>query len=73
MLIEIPMRSFLKNITNTIYKVEWTFFKGKGDEYHNYRVIEKNWGSSDPCFQNTEKNEVDRLKKIKNEASFLNV
>jgi len=42
-LIEIPFRNFVKKITNTCYKAEWTFFRGRGDEIHKSRVKEKDW------------------------------
>jgi hypothetical protein len=37
------LRSFIKKITNTIYRTEWTFFRGTSDKIHRSRIIEKNW------------------------------
>jgi ribonuclease HI/ribosomal protein S20 len=41
--IESPIRSFIKRITNTIFKIEWTFFRGKNDTLHRGRVEDKDW------------------------------
>jgi ribonuclease HI len=41
--IESPLRSFIKKITNTIYRAEWTFFRGISDEIHRSRVVAKDW------------------------------
>ena len=42
-LIEIPIRNFVKKITNTIYKAEWTFVRSKADRIHQSRVKDKDW------------------------------
>jgi hypothetical protein len=42
-LIEVPVRGFIKKLTNTIYKAEWTFFKANADEIHRSRTVDKDW------------------------------
>jgi ribonuclease HI/exonuclease III len=41
--IEIPFRSFIKEISNTIYKAEWTFLRGSKDSEHRAHLETKDW------------------------------
>jgi ribonuclease HI len=41
--IEVPIRSFIKNLNNSISKAEWTFIKGGGDSIHESRKKDMCW------------------------------
>jgi ribonuclease HI len=41
--IEVPLRDFIKKVTNTIYKVEWTLLRANKDQRHRDRLGNKDW------------------------------